>query len=117
MQTSLIEIKPLFPVPTSRPTGYNGDGGQGNDARRGPGDDDGPLISSQLGVWIFLGVVTMLFACFASAYIVRRAGTDWRHIDLPAILWFNTGVLLVSSITIEAARAAHKRVGQGALCR
>jgi len=60
----------------------------------------------RLGLWMFLATVTMLFASFASAYIVRRAGSDWRHITLPSILWLNTLVLAASSLMLEAAKDA-----------
>jgi cytochrome c oxidase subunit 3 len=56
-----------------------------------------------LGLWIFLGTVTMLFAAFTSAYIVRRSGSDWRHVALPSILWLNSLVLAVSSGAVEVA--------------
>src|SRR4051812_27587073 len=36
----------------------------------------------KLGLWLFLATVTMLFAAFTSAYIVRRSGTDWRAVAL-----------------------------------
>lgn len=58
----------------------------------------------RLGMWMFLGTVTMLFAAFTSAYIIRGASADWRTIDLPAILWLNTVVILASSATLELAR-------------
>jgi cytochrome c oxidase subunit 3 len=51
----------------------------------------------------------MLFAGFASAYLVRREGTDWIREQLPAILGFNTFVLLASSATMEASRASFRR--------
>jgi cytochrome c oxidase subunit 3 len=57
----------------------------------------------ELGLWMFLGTVTMLFAAFASAYIVRRSGNDWHAANLPSILWVNTGVLAVSSVALEMA--------------
>ena len=72
----------------------------------------GPALSVQaqiredlarLGLWMFLGTVTMLFAAFASAYLVRRSGSDWEHIALPSILWLNTAVLAASSGALEAA--------------
>ena len=56
-----------------------------------------------LALWMFLATVTMLFAAFTSAYIVRRSGTDWRQLALPSILWMNTGVLGLSSIAVEFA--------------
>jgi len=57
----------------------------------------------RLGLWMFLGTVTMLFAAFTSAYIVRRSGSDWRHVALPSILWLNTLVLVASSVAVEVA--------------
>lgn len=62
----------------------------------------------KLALWMFLATVTMLFAAFTSAYIVRRSGTDWRHMALPSILWLNTLVLGMSSVAVEFAH------GQGA---
>lgn len=63
----------------------------------------------RLGLWIFLGTVTMLFAAFTSAYVVRRSGADWQPVWRPPVLWVNTGVLLASSLALEAAR----RLGLG----
>ena len=57
----------------------------------------------RLGLWMFLGTVTMLFAAFTSAYVVRRSGSDWRQVALPQILWVNTLVLAASSVALEAA--------------
>ena len=60
----------------------------------------------ELGLWMFLGTVVMLFAAFTSALVVRQSGEDWRTFDLPSILWFNTAVILVSSVPMQAARRA-----------
>ena len=62
--------------------------------------------SLQVGLWAFLGTVTMLFAGFSSAYLVRRSGSDWQAISLPPLLWLNTAVLALSSATLELARYA-----------
>jgi len=70
-------------------------------------DERGDLV--RLGLWIFLGTVTMLFAAFTSAYVVRRSGADWQPVWLPPVLWMNTAVLLGSSFALEAAR----RLGHG----
>jgi len=73
----------------------------------------------QLGLWMFLATVTMLFAAFTSAYIVRRSGSDWRHVALPAILWINSLVLVASSIAVEFAQwfgaRGHKRLVTAAM--
>ena len=58
----------------------------------------------RLGLWIFLATVTMLFAAFTSAYIVRRSGADWQSIALPSVLWLNTLILAASSAALEGAR-------------
>ena len=60
----------------------------------------------QLGVWMFLATLVMLFAAFTSAYIVRRSASDWTPIELPGIVWVNTGVLVASSAALERARRA-----------
>ena len=63
----------------------------------------------KLGLWMFLATVTMLFAAFTSAYIVRRSGSDWRHVALPSILRTNSLVLVASSIAVEFAQWFHAR--------
>ena len=65
--------------------------------------------SAQLGLWVFLATVTMLFAAFTSAYLVRSAGSDWGALELPVILWANSAALMVSSLTLETARRKIRR--------
>ena len=65
--------------------------------------------SAQPGLWALLATVTMLFAGFTSAYLVRRAGSDWQSILSPSVLCFNTVLLLASSMTLEIAREAMHR--------
>lgn len=57
------------------------------------------------GIWVVLASITMTFAAFTSALIVRQgAALDWRHLTLPNILYFNTLVLFASSFALEMAR-------------
>src|SRR5579863_3664849 len=57
------------------------------------------------GIWVVLFAITMMFAAFTSALVVRKGSSlDWRHFALPSILYFNTLLLLVSSVTLEVAR-------------
>src|ERR1043166_5260359 len=79
------------------------------------GDDDHdqprtsfPLSKGQLGLWILLAVIVMLFAGLSSAYIVLRGAPDWQNIQIPSILWLNTAVLLASSATMAAARRSFR---------
>ena len=57
------------------------------------------------GIWVILASITMTFAAFTSALIVRQGGaTDWRHFTLPSVLYLNTLVIIASSLTLEIAR-------------
>src|SRR5580692_9056684 len=57
------------------------------------------------GIWVVLASITMSFAAFTSALIVRQGGAnDWKHLTLPPILYLNTLVLIASSITLQRAR-------------
>jgi cytochrome c oxidase subunit 3 len=60
---------------------------------------------SSTGIWVVLASITMSFAAFTSALIVRQGSSlDWRHLSLPRILYFNTLLLLASSFTLEVGR-------------
>jgi cytochrome c oxidase subunit 3 len=58
----------------------------------------------EIGLWMFIGTVVMLFAAFTSALIVRKSSGDWMTVGLPQVVWINTAVLLASSATFERAR-------------
>lgn len=64
-----------------------------------------PTTPAQTGVWVGIGAITMSFAAYSSALIVRQgASPDWVHFTLPPILIFNTLVVLASSATLFLAR-------------
>jgi cytochrome c oxidase subunit 3 len=46
----------------------------------------------------------MMFIGFTSAYLVRQTAPDWRPLSAPPILWWNSGALLLSSLSLERAR-------------
>src|SRR6202166_1113766 len=57
------------------------------------------------GIWVGLAAITMTFAAFTSALIVRQGSAlDWRHITLPPVLYLNTLMIVASSFTLEIAR-------------
>ncbi len=68
-----------------------------------------PQPDAKLGLFIFLAVVTSLFALFISAYVMRMKLGDWRPLPDPDLLWLNTGVLILSSIALQWAHVAAKR--------
>src|SRR5450759_3110695 len=52
-------------------------------------EDSSP--ASRTGIWVGLAAITMSFAAFTSAMVVREgASTDWRHFTLPSVLYLNT---------------------------
>jgi cytochrome c oxidase subunit 3 len=64
-----------------------------------------PASPARTGVWIGIAAITMSFAAYTSALVVRQgAAPDWRHFRLPPILFLNTALLLASSGTLELAR-------------
>ncbi len=95
--------------------------GGGDDGRPGRGLPDYPtrLRRARLGLLVALTPVLMLFVSFTSAYVVRQGLPtldprtnqlvhDWIPTKLPALLWANTLVLLVSSVGMELARRQTK---------
>ena len=109
MPTIVQERKPAGIVPPPVwPDVFGGGGGPQGDPR-----SSFPISRAQVGVWILLGTIVMLFAGLSSAYIVLRGEPDWQSIAVPSILWLNTAILLASSATIEAARKSlqHGRIG------
>jgi len=61
---------------------------------------------SETGVWIGMFAIVMSFAAFTSAMIVRQGvSPDWRHFELPRLLYLNTLTLIASSFTLVRARA------------
>ncbi len=60
---------------------------------------------SSTAIFVVMFAVTMMFAAFTSALIVRKGSSlDWQSFTLPSILYFNTLVLVASSVTLEIAR-------------
>ena len=60
---------------------------------------------SSTAIWVVLFAITMMFAAFSSALFVRKGSSlDWRTFTLPSILYFNTLLLLASSVTLEVSR-------------
>ncbi len=57
------------------------------------------------GIWVGIAAISMTFAALTSALIVRKGGApDWRHFTVPSILYFNTILLVASSVTLEVSR-------------
>ena len=61
-----------------------------------------PLSPTRTGVWVGIAAITMSFAAYTSAMVMRQgAAADWQHIRLPPLIYANTLVLLLSSVTLR----------------
>ena len=99
--------------PLKREIGRSLSQGSGNGGWRNlvPADGDVRRVKeyspppASTGIWVGLAAITMTFAAFTSALVVRQgSATDWQHITLPPILYFNTLVIIASSVALEIAR-------------
>ena len=74
-----------------------------------PGTGVSAVSTAKIGLGVFLAVVGALFALFMSAYVMRMSVADWRPVPKPTVLWFNTGVLILSSAALQWAQEAAAR--------
>ena len=94
------------PILPNLPSGGDGNGDHGGD-RPEPGSS---RAVSMTGIVVTMIASIMTFASFVSAMVIRRGlGLDWHHVGLPALLWWNTGSLVASSIAIDVARRLLRR--------
>ena len=100
--------------PTDKRTGGNGEGdnwSQRPQGRRGPRER---LSQARVGLFFALGGDLMFFVALVSVFFVTKSSGhvdaygryvyEWLPTAIPNILWWNTGVLLLSSFTAELAR-------------
>jgi cytochrome c oxidase subunit III len=95
---------PLEPPVVRRGTDWGG-----NDGGPLTGGEGFPVPTAKLGLWVFMGVVTVLFSIIASTYVTRMGFADWRPLPEPGLLWLNTGVLILSSVAMQWAQVAARR--------
>ena len=60
--------------------------------------------NEKVALSIFLVVASVVFSLFTVGYILRMELPDWRPLSEPTQLWFNTALLVFSSILFQWAR-------------
>ncbi|HMG68993.1 MAG TPA: cytochrome c oxidase subunit 3 [Chitinophagaceae bacterium] len=60
-------------------------------------------------LWVAIGSIIMMFAGLTSAYIVKSNQASWQSIEMPKIFWYSTGVILLSSLTMQMALRSFKQ--------
>jgi cytochrome c oxidase subunit III len=97
-----------------RPTGGNGDGENWDNQRPGRRGPREMLSRYRMALLFALAGDLMFFIALVSAFFARQATGhfdasnvwvfDWRPLPIPPVLWINTAVMLLSSMTMEVAR-------------
>jgi cytochrome c oxidase subunit 3 len=72
------------------------------------------IHAHKLALYIGIGSIVMMFGALTSAYVVRRAQGNWFEFKLPDIFWFNTIVIILSSITLHFSLQAFKKGNENA---
>jgi cytochrome c oxidase subunit III len=86
------------------------DHGSGRPPERTPGpghvtQSGSRAQKSETGMLVAVSAIGMSFAAFTSAMFVRQdSSTDWRHFQLPYVLYLNTLILIASSVTLQLSR-------------
>lgn len=62
----------------------------------------------KFALWVAMASILMMFAGFTSAYIVKRADSNWLQFSLPPVFWYSTFVMLLSSVTVQLAEKSFK---------
>src|SRR5690606_3240164 len=64
----------------------------------------------KFAMWFAIGSITLTFAGFTSAYLVRQSQGMWEQFTIPSICYYSTAVILISSLTsflgLKAFKAA-----------
>jgi|SRR5690554_646386 len=63
----------------------------------------------KFAMWLFMVSVVMVFAGLTSAFIVRQSEGNWLHYELPMILWFTSGTIVLSSLSMHWAYRSAKK--------
>lgn len=84
-----------------------GDGGEGRpEPERTP-----PPEGYRIGMWLAILSIAILFVSVNVLYLFNQA--QKKSIVMPRVLWLSTGLILLSSVTIEIARRSLKRRREG----
>jgi cytochrome c oxidase subunit III len=100
--------------PTDKRTGGGGDGDNWNERSRGHRGPYERLHRYRMGIFFALASDLMFFVAIVSTFFVNQSTghfdaynhyvNEWLPTAIPPILWLNTAVLLLSSVTMEIAR-------------
>ena len=85
-----------------------------NDAQH-PTEQNNRPAAAKPALWLFMAVVTVLFAQFLHAYIARMDFADWQRLPTLPTVWLNTALLAASSAALQWAQLAGRHGRGGAV--
>lgn len=93
-------------------SGPNGKGPHGNGhGRRNEWPRKFSPAAYRIAVWVVLAGVVMMFAALSSAYIILSSGSEAKPVSMPRLFYVSTGIILLSSLSIETAKRSLKLGG------
>ena len=93
-----------FPGPNGKGPKGNGNGGGRRDPRRGLSPE-----AYRVTMWVVIAAIVMMFAALSSAYIILSFDSERRPVTMPRMFFLSTGIIILSSFTIETAKRSLKR--------
>ena len=94
-----------FPGPNGKGPKGNGNGGGRQDPRRGLSPQ-----AYRVTMWVAIAAIVMMFAALSSAYIILSFDGERRRVTMPRMFFLSTGIIILSSFTIETAKRSLKRI-------
>ena len=85
-----------------RPGGGGGDPWPPRQPRQVEQERNPPPEGYRIGMWLAIVSMSILFISLNVLYFYNNAGR--KPIVMPSVLWVSTGLILLSSLTIELAR-------------
>lgn len=62
------------------------------------------IHAQKFALWAAMASISMMFAAFLSAYIVKQASGNWLEFSLPATFYISTAIVLGISFTLHRAK-------------
>jgi cytochrome c oxidase subunit III len=85
--------------------GSGGGGGSDRDGSRQSPQWTSPPDASHAAIWIGIVSISMLFLALTVAMAARAGGPQqWVHVQAPFLLYFNTLILMLSSVALELSK-------------
>ncbi|MFZ5551678.1 MAG: cytochrome c oxidase subunit 3 [Bacteroidota bacterium] len=65
--------------------------------------------ASQNLLWLGIVSIVMLFGSLCSGFLVSKGMKFWVNLSVPPAFWISTGIIIVSSVTVNMALSAIKK--------